>query len=211
MSFKLHTLNALHSTGALLIIRTPDADSAYQVARAAIEGGIRCLEIPFGVPGALQAIEKIATEYGDQGVYVGAGTVLDAQSAYAAVNAGSSLLVSPNVNDGVLEIAQRYQVVSMPGAFTPTEIQTALEKGADVVKLFPAELHGPKYLKSLRTPLEHAPIAPTGGVDLDTVGDWFDAGAFSVGVSSYICKAGSAEAITANAASLLQKIADVRI
>ncbi|ALC04643.1 hypothetical protein CDES_00815 [Corynebacterium deserti GIMN1.010] len=210
MSFKLHTLNALHSTGALLIIRTPDADSAYNIAAAAIEGGIRCLEIPFGVPGALGAIEKIASTYGHQGVYVGAGTVLDAQSAYAAVNAGSSLLVSPNVNDGVLEIAQRHQVVSMPGAFTPTEIQTALEKGADVVKLFPAELHGPAYLKSLRTPLSHAPIAPTGGVSPDTVEAWFAAGAFSVGVSSYICKAGSAKEVTERSQILLQKIAEVR-
>lgn len=203
-------LDPILSTGALLIIRTPDADSAYDIAKAAVAGGIRALEIPYAVPGTLRLIERLVADFSADGVAVGVGTVLDEGSAYRAVEAGADILVSPGLSQGMLDVANRYQVTSVSGAMTPTEILRTAEAGADIVKLFPAEFLGPAYLKSVRTPLSQIPLSPTGGVDADTVGDWIAAGACSVGVASYICKAGDDAAITANSRKLLAAIEQAR-
>ena len=119
---------------------------------AAIEGGIRAVEIPLTVPGALGVIERFADKYDDQGIVVGAGTVLDAEAAYASVSAGARLLVSPQLNPNMIATANRYQAVTASGAFTPTEVLNTLEAGADIVKLFPAELGGPAYVKTIMAP-----------------------------------------------------------
>jgi 2-dehydro-3-deoxyphosphogluconate aldolase/(4S)-4-hydroxy-2-oxoglutarate aldolase len=189
MITKQQSLQTIRDTGAVLIVRLDSAKVALEVSKAAIDGGIRALEITLSVPGALGVIETLAAEYRDQGILIGAGTVLDGQSAFSAIQAGSQLLVSPQLNPDMIAVANRYQAVSMSGAFTPTEIVNTVQCGADIVKLFPAEFLGPRYVKTIMAPLAHIPIAPTGGVTPENVGEWFDAGVTAVGVGSFITKA----------------------
>lgn len=189
MLSKFAVLETIVGTGALLIARLDSAAEAYKVAEAAIEGGIRAVEVPLTVPGALGVIERLATKYGDQGIVVGAGTVLDAEAAYASVSAGARLLVSPQFNPRMIAAANRYQVVTASGAFTPTEVLNSLEAGADIVKMFPAELGGPAYVKTILAPLPQAPIMPSGGVTPENVGAWFAAGVVAVGVGGFVTKA----------------------
>jgi 2-dehydro-3-deoxyphosphogluconate aldolase/(4S)-4-hydroxy-2-oxoglutarate aldolase len=186
---KFEVLETIVRTGALLIARLDSADEAYRVAEAAIDGGIRAVEVPLTVPGALGVIERLADKYGDQGIVVGAGTVLDAEAAYASVSAGARLLVSPQLNPSMIATANRYQAVTASGAFTPTEVLNTLEAGADIVKLFPAELGGPAYVKTIMAPLPQAPIMPSGGVTPANVSAWFAAGVTAVGVGSFVTKA----------------------
>jgi 2-dehydro-3-deoxyphosphogluconate aldolase/(4S)-4-hydroxy-2-oxoglutarate aldolase len=134
-------------------------------------------------------IERLTRDFQGQGILIGAGTVLDGHAAHAAISAGAELLVSPHLSRDVLEVALRYQVVSIPGAMTPTEIVDAASAGADVVKLFPGEMLGPAYVRAVLAPLRHIRLAPTGGVSPDNIADWFNAGVFAVGVGSYITKA----------------------
>lgn len=189
MITKLQHIGTIRETGTVLIVRLDSTKVAREVSKAAIDGGIRALEITLSVPGALGLIESLADEYRDQGVLIGAGTVLDGQSAYRAVEAGSQLLVSPNLNPDMIAISNRYQAVSISGAYTPTEIVNTAQCGADIVKLFPAEFLGPRYVKTIMAPLPHIPIAPTGGVTPENVAEWFDAGVTAVGVGSFITKA----------------------
>jgi 2-dehydro-3-deoxyphosphogluconate aldolase/(4S)-4-hydroxy-2-oxoglutarate aldolase len=186
---KFEVLETIIRTGALLIARLDSADEAYRVAEAAIDGGIRAVEVPLTVPGALGVIERLADKYGDQGIVVGAGSVLDAEAAYASVSAGARLLVSPQLNPNMIATANRYQAVTASGAFTPTEVLNTLEAGADIVKLFPAELGGPAYVKTILAPLPQAPIMPSGGVTPANVSAWFAAGVTAVGVGSFVTKA----------------------
>lgn len=189
---KLDVLNTLHQTGTLLIVRLDSAEEAEKVAEAAIDGGIRAVELTLSIPGALRVVERLAERHRHEGVVVGAGTVMDGHAAYASIQAGAQLLVSPNVNADMIATASRYQAVAMSGAFTPTEIVTAAELGADIVKIFPAELAGPAYVKSVLAPLAGIPLAPAGGATVDNVGEWFDAGVAAVGVGSFITKAARA-------------------
>jgi 2-dehydro-3-deoxyphosphogluconate aldolase/(4S)-4-hydroxy-2-oxoglutarate aldolase len=186
---KFETLETIVRSGALLIARLDSADEAYRVAEAAIDGGIRAVEIPLTVPGALDVIGRLADKYGDQGIVVGAGTVLDAEAAYASISAGARLLVSPQLNPRMIATANRYQAVTASGAFTPTEVLNTLEAGADIVKLFPAELGGPSYVKTILAPLPQAPVMPSGGVTPANVGAWFTSGVMAVGVGSFVTKA----------------------
>lgn len=211
---KFENLKAIADTGILLIIRLDDEHDALSVAEAAIAGGIKALEITLSVPNALGIITTLAKKYKQDGILIGAGTVLDAETARAAILAGADLLVSPNVTKGMIDVANRYQAVSVCGAYTPTEVMQALELGADIVKLFPAEMAGPSYVKTIRAPLEQAPIAPTGGVTPENVKDWFAAGCVSVGVGSFISKAaqgsGDYQKVTEAAQIFLKAVADAR-
>ncbi|BAS16436.1 KHG/KDPG aldolase [Arthrobacter sp. Hiyo8] len=189
MLTKFEVLETIVRTGALLIARLDSADEAYRVSEAAIEGGIRAVEVPLTVPGALGVIERLADKYGDQGIVIGAGTVLDAEAAFASISAGARLLVSPQFNPKMIAAGNRYQAVTASGAFTPTEVVNTLEAGADIIKLFPAELGGPSYVKTILAPLPQAPIMPSGGVTPANVGAWFGAGVTAVGVGSFVTKA----------------------
>ncbi|WP_332602732.1 bifunctional 4-hydroxy-2-oxoglutarate aldolase/2-dehydro-3-deoxy-phosphogluconate aldolase [Arthrobacter sp. S2(2024)] len=189
MLTKFEVLETIVRTGALLIARLDTADEAYRVSEAAIEGGIRAVEVPLTVPGALGVIERLADKYGDQGIVIGAGTVLDAEAAFASISAGARLLVSPQFNPKMIAAGNRYQAVTASGAFTPTEVVNTLEAGADIIKLFPAELGGPSYVKTILAPLPQAPIMPSGGVTPANVGAWFGAGVTAVGVGSFVTKA----------------------
>lgn len=211
---KLRTLNQMVDSGVVLIVRLETQEESIKVAEAAIKGGIKVIEIPMAVPNALEVVKYLSDKYESEGVIVGAGTVLDAETARAAILNGAKLLVSPNLNPEMIKMANRYQVVTMSGAFTPTEIQNTLEAGADIVKLFPAEFLNPAYVKSVLAPLSHAPVSPTGGVTPENVGEWFKAGAVCVGLASYITKAAKADGdynkVTKAAETFLEAIRKAR-
>jgi 2-dehydro-3-deoxyphosphogluconate aldolase/(4S)-4-hydroxy-2-oxoglutarate aldolase len=211
---RLQALQVVDQTGAVLIVRLPDAEIAYDVAVAAVEGGIRALEITLSIPGALRVIERLATRFDADGVMVGAGTVLDGQAAYACISAGARFLVSPQLNRDMIVTANRYQVASMSGAFTPTEVLETVEAGADIVKLFPTENNGAEYARALLAPLAHVPLMPAGGVSPENVKTWFDAGVVGVGVGSFITKAAMADGdygkVTAAAKTFLEAVAAAR-
>ncbi|MGN7970620.1 bifunctional 4-hydroxy-2-oxoglutarate aldolase/2-dehydro-3-deoxy-phosphogluconate aldolase [Microbacterium sp. 22296] len=187
---KLEVLETVRQSGNVLIVRLPTAEEAYDVATAAVDGGIRALEITLSIPGALGVIERLAERFADRDVIFGAGTVLDGHAAWASIQAGARFLVSPNLNPDMIRVANRYQVVTMSGAYTPTEILDTAEAGADIVKLFPTEAGGIPYTKAVLAPLAHVPLLPAGGVTTANVGEWFAAGVAAVGVGSAITKAG---------------------
>jgi 2-dehydro-3-deoxyphosphogluconate aldolase/(4S)-4-hydroxy-2-oxoglutarate aldolase len=167
--------------GIVAVIRAKSGDQLVDVARALLAGGVDVMEVTFTVPGAVRVLERVADELGDQ-ILLGAGTVLDPETARAAMLAGAEFIVSPGTNEQVIRICRRYGKLSMPGAFTPTEVVTAFEAGADIVKIFPCDVGGPGYLKALHGPLPHIPLLPTGGVGLENAADYLQAGAFALGV-----------------------------
>ena len=174
-------LKTISEYGAVLVVRCETEDEAVNGIRAVMEGGIRAVEVTFTVPGAPGVIRRVKHEFGDS-VLLGAGTVLTPEQAEDAVDAGAVYLISPNTDEKVIGAAKRLNVLSIPGAFTPTEVVRAWDLGADAVKIFPASHGGPPYIKALKAPLPNIPMIPTGGVDERTVGDFFRAGAFAVGV-----------------------------
>ena len=180
MNSKYENLKTIMDSGMVLIIRTDSEDEAKNIAVAAVEGGIKALEITMAVPNAINVIAFLANKYKNENVIVGAGTVLDAETANAVMLAGARLLVSPNLNPKMIEIANRYQAITVSGA---------VNSGADFVKLFPAEFLGPKYVKTIKAPLPQVEIVPTGGVNPDNVKEWFEAGCHVVGVGSFVSKA----------------------
>lgn len=197
------------------IIRTPDSKSALAAVEAVLEGGIDCVEITMTVAGALQAIETVAGRYGDK-ILLGAGTVLDPETARACLLAGAQFLVTPSLNLRTIEIARRYSRPIFPGGLTPTEVLTAWEAGADGVKVFPCNaLGGAKYIKSLKAPFPHIDLIPTGGVNLETVADFLKAGSTAVGVGSELVDAasvstGNYQAIAERARRFREIVASVR-
>ncbi len=169
--------------GIVAIIRADSGDQLVQVAEALYAGGIEVIEVTFTVPGVLEIISAVRDTLGDR-ILLGAGTVLDPESARAAILAGAEFIVCPTVNTDVIRMCRRYDKVVMPGALTPTEVVTAWEAGADVVKVFPADVGGPGYLKALHGPLPQVKLLPTGGVNLETLSDFMAAGACAVGLGS---------------------------
>jgi 2-dehydro-3-deoxyphosphogluconate aldolase/(4S)-4-hydroxy-2-oxoglutarate aldolase len=174
-------LNRVLKTGIIAILRFASSDQLTSVARALFEGGIDIIEVTFTVPRALDVLAAVKLDLGDR-VLLGAGTVLDPETARAALLAGAEFIVSPSLNPEVIRLCHRYDKVVMPGAFTPTEILSAWEAGADVVKVFPCDSVGPAYLKALRGPFPQIRLMPTGGVTLETLPAFIKAGACAVGV-----------------------------
>lgn len=182
------TLAALKSAGVVAVVRAPSAEAAVGVARALAAGGVLAIEITFTVPGAADAIAQVARELEsgriDEGLVLGAGTVVTADQAKAAVDAGARFLVSPHAVPEVLSFARQYGIAALPGALTPGEVFNAHQQGGDIIKIFPAARMGPDYLKDLAGPYPHIPLMPTGGVSVENVGQWLGAGAVAVGVGS---------------------------
>jgi 2-dehydro-3-deoxyphosphogluconate aldolase/(4S)-4-hydroxy-2-oxoglutarate aldolase len=207
---KLRTLRTIEESGAVLIVRLPDADTAERVAHAAIEGGFRALEITLSIPGAVDLVRRLVAHYASKGVAVGAGTVLDGHAAYECIRAGATFLVSPQLNREMIRVANRYQVPTISGAFTPTELVESAEAGADILKLFPTEGAGIPYAKAVLAPLAHLPIMPAGGVTTGNVAEWFAAGVAGVGVGSAVTKAwepdGDFSRVTAAARDFLEAV-----
>jgi 2-dehydro-3-deoxyphosphogluconate aldolase / (4S)-4-hydroxy-2-oxoglutarate aldolase len=180
---KLTKLQLMHDTGVIAIMRAKSSDQLISAAEAIRRGGVRVIEVTMTTPGALDVIREASRKFGDD-VLFGAGSVLDEETARAAILAGAGFVVAPTLKVGVLELCNRYSIPAAPGCFTPTEMLTAWEAGADMVKLFPAEIGGPALVKAILAPLPHLKIIPVGGVDLNTAGDFIKAGAWALGVGS---------------------------
>ena len=187
MKSRFEVLQSIEAGGVIAVIRADDAEQAVQTCRALADGGVVAWEIAMTTPGALRAIERVADELGERGI-IGVGTVLDTETAVAAVHAGAQFVFAPTIDPAVITAVHRYDRVMVPGALTPTEIATAWAAGADLVKVFPANHFGPKYLKDIHGPLPQVRLTPTGGVDLNTVADWINAGAVALGVGSSLVK-----------------------
>jgi 2-dehydro-3-deoxyphosphogluconate aldolase/(4S)-4-hydroxy-2-oxoglutarate aldolase len=181
---KQQTLASILDIGLVPIVRAPSAEMALKAAEAIYRGGIRAVEITMTVPGAIQVLGKVADQFGDK-VTLGAGTVLDPETARSCILAGAEFIVTPALKVSTIEMCRRYSKAIMPGALTPTEVLTAWEAGADFVKIFPCgNVGGPKYIKALKAPLPQVEMIPTGGVNLETVGDFLKAGAAAVAVGA---------------------------
>jgi 2-dehydro-3-deoxyphosphogluconate aldolase/(4S)-4-hydroxy-2-oxoglutarate aldolase len=177
--------------GIVPVIRTTSVENATRAIEAIYRGGIRAAEITMTVPGAIQALEKVSDQFGDQ-IVLGAGTVLDPETARLSMLAGAQFFVSPSLKLATIEMVKRYSKVMIPGAMTPTEVQTAWEAGVDVVKIFPCgNLGGPKYIKALKAPFPQIEMIPTGGVNLETAGEFLKAGACAVAVGGELVDAQS--------------------
>lgn len=177
------TIQKMTDCGIAPVIRAESADQALKAVQAILAGGIPVIEITFTVPGAMEIIRELADSLGEQAL-LGAGTVLDPETAQGAISAGAEFIVAPNTNLQVIETTKQNGKVSIPGAFSPTEVAAAWQAGADLVKIFPASVLGPVYLKDLHGPMPDVPLMPTGGIDLDNVADYLKAGAATVGVGS---------------------------
>jgi len=182
MASKERTLQALTETGVIAVIRADNAEDLVNVGRALRRGGVKFIEITMTVPGALAVIEEATAALNTDDVYIGAGTVLDAETARLAMLAGANYIVSPVFRPDVVSVCRRYAVPVMPGAMTPTEVLNAWEAGADVVKIFPAGVGGPQFFKDLGGPFPHIKIMPTGAVNRATAPEFIKAGACAVGV-----------------------------
>lgn len=178
----MNTMSSILDNKIIAIIRGANSKDVLNMAKALHEGGVNILEITMNSPNALSAIEEITVELGDR-VVVGAGTVLDSETARAAILAGAKFILSPTVDIETIQMAKRYGAVSIPGAFTPTEILSAYENGGDIIKVFPATL-GPSFIKDIRGPLPQIPLLPTGGIDLNNIQEFMKAGAIGCGIGS---------------------------
>jgi len=182
---RTEALERILESGVVAVVRFHDPEPLVEALSALAEGGITVAEVTLTVPHALEVIRTARQRLGER-VLLGAGTVLDPEAAGAALLAGAEFIVAPTVNVEVIRLCRRYDKVVMPGAFTPTEILTAWEAGADIVKVFPAHVLGPEFFRALRGPFPHIRLMPTGGVDLRTLGDYLAAGAACVGVGSQL-------------------------
>jgi 2-dehydro-3-deoxyphosphogluconate aldolase/(4S)-4-hydroxy-2-oxoglutarate aldolase len=202
------------ASGIVAVIRAQSKDQLPGLAAALLEGGVPAIEVTMSTPKALAGIEALADSLGDRAI-VGVGTVLDAHTARDAIAAGAQFVVSPVLDEEIIATTKRYGKISVPGAFTPTEILRAWTLGADVVKVFPSTSLGPQYLKDLLAPMPQLRLTPTGGVDLKNAPDWIKAGAACLGVgSSLVTKDALAKndwpTVTATAKAFVQAVASAR-
>lgn len=179
----MNTLQSIYDNKLVAVIRGAKEDEVLDIAEALYEGGVKILEITAETPGFLNLISQLSNTFNDQ-IIVGAGTVLDPETARAAILSGAKFIFSPTVNTKTIQMTNRYGAVSIPGAMTTTEILTAYEHGADVIKVFPASVLGPQYLKDIHGPLPHIPLMPTGGIDVRNIKEYFRYGAAAAGIGS---------------------------
>ena len=210
---KEECLQRITRTGIIAVVRAESPEQALQITEAVRQGRVDIIEITLTVPGALNVIEKLAATYSKGEVLIGAGTVLDSETARAALLAGAEFIVSPGFNLETVKLCNRYRKLCMPGATTVTEIIMVMESGADVVKLFPGSLVGPDYVKAVKGPLPHVQIVPTGGVSLDNVDKWIKNGCIAVGVGGELtagAKKGDFALVTATARQFVEKVKAAR-
>lgn len=205
-------LEQIKASGVIAVIRGASCDEGVRSSRACIAGGVDVIEVTYTMPGASEVISSLVKEYGDK-VIVGAGTVLDPETARAAMLAGAQFIVAPSFNVETIKLCNRYCVLCIPGIGTATELQQALEAGAGLVKLFPGDVYKPSGLKALKGPFPQADIMPTGGVSADNVQDWFKAGAAAVGAGSFLtagAKRGDYEEVARTAHAFIDKVKQIR-
>jgi 2-dehydro-3-deoxyphosphogluconate aldolase / (4S)-4-hydroxy-2-oxoglutarate aldolase len=210
---KTQIIERITSSGLVVVVRADSPEQALTVAEACREGGAAAVEITFTVPGALGLIERLASRFAGGEILIGAGTVLDPETARAALLAGARFIVSPHFDPAIVELCHRYRAPVMPGTMSVTEIVRALQSGADLIKVFPGDVLGPQFLRAVRGPLPHAPLSPSGGVTLENVGEWIDAGAVALSVGRPLMAGidpGDSKALAKRTAAFLERIATAR-
>ncbi len=211
---KFEILEKIHARGIVAVIRAKDAETGKGIADAVFEGGIPAIEMTMTVPGALKIIENMAEYYKGKDIILGAGTVMDPETARMCILSGAEYIISPYLNPEVITMCNRYSVPCMPGIGTVTELVHAMEMGVDVVKAFPGNVLGPGFIKAVHGPVPHANIMPTGGVSPSNVEEWLKAGAFALGMGGALTKPdgkeGDYEAIRKTSELVVRKIAAFR-
>jgi 2-dehydro-3-deoxyphosphogluconate aldolase/(4S)-4-hydroxy-2-oxoglutarate aldolase len=203
-------LNLIRKTGVVAIMRATSSEQLIAAADAIKAGGVRVIEVTMTTPGALNVIDQATSKYGDE-VLFGAGSVLDAETARAAILSGAGFIVAPTLDLGTIALCNRYSIPVMPGCYTPSEMLTAWQAGADMVKLFPASVGGPALVKAIRAPLPQLEIVPVGGVNLDTAADFIRNGAAALGVGSSLVNqklldAGDMDELTRRATAFVEQV-----
>lgn len=212
---RLTIIDQIKRNGIVAVIREANSENIIPIANALYKGGIKTLEITAETPKVATLIEKVIDEFGDE-LIVGAGTVLDPETARVLIMAGSKFVVSPTVNPQTIKMTKRYGVVSIPGALTPTEIITAYEHGADMIKVFPANAFGPNYLKSIHGPFPHIPLMVTGGINLTNMNEYMKKGGIVVGIGSNLVNPNSLnneedyQELTKQAVKYAEKVKEAR-
>jgi 2-dehydro-3-deoxyphosphogluconate aldolase/(4S)-4-hydroxy-2-oxoglutarate aldolase len=210
---KLNVLQKIMDAGVVAVVRAESSEQAVKIADACLKGGVAAIEITFTVPGAAAVIKDLAAAYKNGEIIIGAGTVLDPETARIAILAGAQYIVSPSFNAETVKLCNRYQVPIMSGCMTIKEVVEAMEAGTDIIKLFPGEALGASFVKALKGPLPQAPVMPTGGVSLDNVQDWIKAGCVAVGVGGNLtagAKKGDYESITEIGRQFIEKVRQAR-
>jgi 2-dehydro-3-deoxyphosphogluconate aldolase / (4S)-4-hydroxy-2-oxoglutarate aldolase len=210
---RLETIKRIAEGGVVAVIRAESKEQGIKIVDAVKKGGIKALEITMTVPGAVDIIKELSEVYKDEDVIIGAGTVLDSETARACILAGAKYIVSPCLNAEVIKLCNRYRIPVMPGIMTVKEAVEALELGAEVLKVFPGNAFGPSIISSFKGPLPQANFMPTGGVNLDNIKDWIKAGAVAVGTGSDLtkgAKTGDYESITETAAKFVAEVKKAR-
>ncbi len=212
MSKKWEIINKITDSGLVVVVRADNSQIAKKITDACLEGGASAIEITHTVPGATKVIEDLAKEYAGK-IIIGAGTVLDAETARIAILSGAQYVVSPFLSRETLRLCNRYQIPCMPGIMTVEGVVEAMELGADILKIFPGEAFGPKIIKAIKGPLPQANMMPTGGVNIDNVGEWIKAGAVAVGVGGSLtagAKTGDYAGVTKLTAEFVARIREAR-
>ena len=209
---KFEVLSEMHKGYAVAVIRGKNKEDAVEISKHAFKGGIRSLEVTFSTPGAEDAIAELS-RIGDSQMIVGAGTVLDEETARIAIMKGARYVVSPHFDGAIATMCNRYCIPYLPGCGSVTEIMGALTFGVDVVKLFPGSLMGPSFIKDVKGPIPHVELMPSGGVSVDNVDKWMNNGAFAVGIGSALTKGvsnGDYSSVEQVARQFMDKIASVK-
>ncbi len=209
MMDKEKVISRICDSGIVAVVRAENSDQARKITDACLEGGVAAIEMTFTVPGAHKLIEELAKTYSNGEIILGAGTVMDSETARIAILSGAQYIVSPYLDINTVKLCNRYRVPCMPGAMTIKEVVEGMEAGADIIKIFPGGAFGPNIIKDIRGPIPYAKLMPTGGVSVDNVDQWIKAGAVAVGAGSALtagAKTGDYEAITRAGKEFVQKI-----
>lgn len=206
-------ITRIQECGIVAVVRAESVEQAERITDACIEGGVAAIELTFTVPHADKVIEALAKKYSEDEIILGAGTVMDAATARIAMLSGAQYIVSPYLDLDTVKMSNRYRVAVMPGIMSVREAVTAMEAGADILKVFPGELFGPKIIKAINGPIPYAKMMPTGGVTIDNVGEWIKAGAVAVGAGGALtagAKTGDYAKITETARKFRENIQAAR-
>ncbi len=206
---KQTVIKKIKDVGVVAVVRATTADEAKKITEACMKGGVPAIELTFTVPGAHKVIEELAAYYKNDDIILGAGTVLDPETARIAILSGAQYVVSPYFDEATIKLCNRYAVPCMPGCMTIHDVVKSLELGCDIIKLFPGDAFGPGMVKAIKGPIPQANIMPTGGVDVNNVADWIKAGVVAVGAGSSLtagAKTGNFELITDTAKQFVENI-----
>ncbi|NLJ74261.1 MAG: bifunctional 4-hydroxy-2-oxoglutarate aldolase/2-dehydro-3-deoxy-phosphogluconate aldolase [Firmicutes bacterium] len=210
---KLEILSRIQKVGVVAVVRAETSEEAIKIAESCLAGGVSAIEITFTVPGAHRVIADLRARFGPEELLVGAGTVLDSETARIAMLEGAEFIVSPALDEPTARLCNRYQIPYMPGCITLRDMIEALELGADIIKLFPGSLVGPDFVKAVRGPLPHVSVMPTGGVSLANVEQWIKNGCVAVGVGGQLtkgAKTGDFDLVTKTAREFVTKVQTAR-